>query len=856
MSGRKPELRDADLEALLRRRAARASLSTDDRERVVLAAASVTRRRDPHWHWPRALVPLAAALAVVVVVGSAILGTAQPPPSASPGATLPPGTPAATPALGTTAPATSGPSVSPATSAGATPSTAPGVRSLLYVELQQLLSDVRADGQERTVLADMQIDRKPSQFHDRPDCGGDGGCLIGTMPDADARLVPIFTTKSQRDSWGNNTAPVGGQFAIRLNGDATIDLLGFPWPAATGNVWRAHASLLRGVPQDVLVDGWLTGTAFPCPLAPENDQDTPFWSCANSWITQAPIPAGAPEDDRTFTSADGLPVQPSAYTTFAPDPVGNAIAPSRHGIYLLQHVTSTASWCGPCDAWKVLGRMTEGGLPVAGYSPRPTEPPLAQPSILSADGLRAAIASHKVAGAFTTDVVADLSIDVSQPPEPVERECQDPITRCNVVGTLQGFGPEDGVVVLRNDDYYPDLTFRNGSGPVALRLSTGPIQYLGHVAPASDGLAWSSTDAQAAQDSITPGNVLAVKGWLESVQTISCGPAPPPGPPLLPPFGCAIRDAITPTPVQTTFPMGPNGSQTVEPSEGLLVQMAAYRQFARDPYPALPAVRFGVYVVERVQNVNSNCNECHGWLVVGRLEPEGGSLTTANPRIVSPAELEAELAADRSSMVGRTVIVDGSVSPGEPVCRSGDPCDMGALAGTTEHVVATSANASYLIPGRTTDTEGRLALTVRADGLEWVGRLGYAEDNGVVVPLADLLTRRYVHENKGTLFVVRGWLVDDSGMSRPCPLLPSPVPSGTGGCQNSWITADRTLATDRPLDGALVVQSDAYRRFASDPAITPDSSPSSEPRFGSYLLRLVSNQFGATNWEVVSRLDP
>jgi hypothetical protein len=281
-----------------------------------------------------------------------------------------------------------------------------------------VLSEAHVDGQERVVTAFMQIDGRPSQFKDRA-CGKDGGCLIGTMPDADGTNVPIYTTSDDRDSWGKNTAPIGGTFVVRVSGDASMDLLGFPHSMDSGElVWPAFASTLKNVPQDVLVDGWLTGKEFPCPPGPLENGDSPFFYCNDGWITETPVSTdpNVIVDDGTFLALGGIPVQPSAYDTFAPDPVGghrNAITTPRHGTYFIRHVTTTYSGCNPCDAWNVLGRMTEDGLPVAGLSPVPTVPPLAEPAVLSADELRAEIADHRTGNATTSDVVADVSIDVA-----------------------------------------------------------------------------------------------------------------------------------------------------------------------------------------------------------------------------------------------------------------------------------------------------------------------------------------------------------------------------------------------------------------------------------------------------------
>ena len=127
-----PQLRDADLEALLQRRASHAALSVVDRERIVASAMRSSAQRRARWAWHRSLLPLTAVVTVLLIVGVAVLGNGP-----------------------------FGPSSSPPTASGA-PSTAnpaSDVQVLDLAQLQEAIDASRGDGIERVVIAGATVDR-------------------------------------------------------------------------------------------------------------------------------------------------------------------------------------------------------------------------------------------------------------------------------------------------------------------------------------------------------------------------------------------------------------------------------------------------------------------------------------------------------------------------------------------------------------------------------------------------------------------------------------------------------------------------------------------------------------------------
>jgi hypothetical protein len=210
--------------------------------------------------------------------------------------------------------------------------------------------------------------------------------------------------------------------------------------------------------------------------------------------------------------------------------------------------------------------------------------------------------------AVVADVTVNQDVAFAGPICLADTPCSRPL------GVIDGL---DGVVVwLTGDDPYPELTKSDLSRPLALRIQSGSgVTLLGHaVAPRVDSLIWGVAAASGQVASTPLGGVLAVEGWLTTFSS-TCGPAPQPGPPIAPPFNCAIADVIAPEPGEAPHVAGWTSGPTA-----LRVQKGAYNEFASNPDRIGPEPwRFGVYLVEHVANRNANCRGCDAWLLVGRL---------------------------------------------------------------------------------------------------------------------------------------------------------------------------------------------------------------------------------------------
>jgi hypothetical protein len=500
--------------------------------------------------------------------------------------------------------------------------------------------------------------------------------------------------------------------------------------------------------------------------------------------------------------------------------------------------------------------------------------------VLTAADLRAAIAAQRAGGLAPQDVVADVTIDPSRQTAPLSRECVPP-GQCLVIGTLEGFDDPNGTVAVRQEDRIlpPATDPADLQAPVALRLSgQGPIEYLGHVRFTSGGSpTWSVAETLAATATAPDGQVVGVDGWLEGATTFTCGPAPEPGPAIPAPFDCAVRDYITAEPV--TLVSGSGNSEGVEswsmsaPSDGVAVQRNAYGEYA--PNPSISNMneesRRAIYLLRMVVHDAVNCSGCRGWLVVGRLDAAPmKSASPTGPVVRSAAELALLLGKDRVSWIGKTVLVDGKVLPGTAQnCPQTGDCHIGTLEGTNETVVASAYTASMLPQGAGFDTDGVLAVTVRQDGLEYLGYMGYNTDNTFAFQPSQLASPDELNHVSLLTVVVNGWLVD-SGSAIRCPQTVVPLPPADTPfttCPWAWVTAGDVqpvtstasgLAVTPPV-AAVQVQPNAYEEFAPDPA-APADGIGHVPRAGTYLLRLVQDpRPGAspqTGWQVVARLDP
>ena len=184
-------------------------------------------------------------------------------------------------------------------------------------------------------------------------------------------------------------------------------------------------------------------------------------------------------------------------------------------------------------------------------------------------------------------------------------------------------------------------------------------------------------------------------------------------------------------------------------------------------------------------------------------------------------------------------------------------------------MVASAYTVSMLTGDSGFETEGVLAVTVRQDGLAYLGYMGYNTDNSFAFQPSQLASPDELNHVSLLTVVVNGWLVDSGAAIRcPAPIVPLP-PTDTPfmTCPWAWVTASDVQPVTStasglgvtPPGGAVQVQPNAYAEFAPDPA-TPADGIGHVPRAGTYLLRLVQDpRPGAnpqTGWQVVARLDP
>ncbi len=352
-----------------------------------------------------------------------------------------------------------------------------------------------------------------------------------------------------------------------------------------------------------------------------------------------------------------------------------------------------------------------------------------------------------------------------------------------------------------------------------------------------------------------------------------CGPGPMPGPPVPPPFDCHVVPMLMTDPVKPV-PRSGNGVGVTFPAGSVPVQLGAYEEFAPDPAfdGTNQEPRRALYLVRMVVDDAVNCPDCRGWLVVGRLDPTPSPSASPTPlpaaMVRSADELETLLDADRASWVGRAVLVDGHVVTGSDAapCKGSQPCSLGTLEGTAEQVVASRYTKSQLLPDTDYPTNGVMAMLVRKDGLEYLGWMGYNDDNTFNFTVDELRDPQHMARGPETV-IVSGWLIDTPGAE--CPAHPTTAPPNTPfvNCPWAWLTADEEQPVSATSNGttisppphAIAVQPGAYAEFAPDPqAEMPGLSDA--PRQGTYLVRLVSwpvsSERPARGWQVVGRLDP
>jgi hypothetical protein len=183
-------------------------------------------------------------------------------------------------------------------------------------------------------------------------------------------------------------------------------------------------------------------------------------------------------------------------------------------------------------------------------------------------------------------------------------------------------------------------------------------------------------------------------------------------------------------------------------------------------------------------------------------------------------------------------------------------------------VFASGYTASLLLPDTDFPTNGLISLLVQAEGLEYLGYMGYNSDNTLLYRVGDLPTMELAPRGPMTA-VVSGWLIDSGAPLRCAPPSSPPPPADTPfeNCPLAWLTSDEVQPVSVTDDSrsvndppnAVRVQPEAYMDFAPDPAFEANRV-AHVPRYGTYLVRLVANPPTAADpergWQVVARLAP
>jgi hypothetical protein len=368
-----------------------------------------------------------------------------------------------------------------------------------------------------------------------------------------------------------------------------------------------------------------------------------------------------------------------------------------------------------------------------------------------------------------------------------------------------------------------------------------------------------------------PMTTFIVSGWLGTSGALPCPSVPGSPPPADTPFGSGCPYSWLAS------------TSSARPADSVAVQYAAYDDFVRTAGGSGGPVQ-GTFLVRLVVDTRQGIDGPRGWQVVARLD--AGSTSTAPPSATPPlnagvhvytaAELDSILASDRKTLEGKVALVAGTMTR-RPI---GDSCDVagapggssrvclfGALDGTSEDVYATSYTASLTVAPPGEALAGTFALRVLPGGLEFRAGMGLGPggvDFTASIPdLVQLAVTKPI-DAVWSGYIVEGWLVATPPLR--CLLeSPAPVPDTPfGNCESAWLlpaaeqittTTGNSMSVVPPQDG-IRVQWSAYADYAPNPSTT--AVP--EPRYGTYLVRLVADTRqgpgGPVGWQVVARLGP
>ncbi|HEU4573343.1 MAG TPA: hypothetical protein VFR93_11705 [Candidatus Limnocylindrales bacterium] len=830
---------EEELVELLERRAGRTKVDPALIDRVA-AAASLENRVGSSRTWPawrsigrarRTAGALLAAVAVVSLVGAALFvgGGQRPAATASP-------------------------------SQSATTQTVTGYR-FTSVDFLRYLREQPDAFVGHTVLVDGTLgDIMASCVRAAFDCPPQAfGNAAGP---SDPLVLPI--DQAARDSVREGAS---GTFAIQVRSASDLRLLGRVQAASSGDAWQPSALRDRAAagPELYLVDGYLGGVNEGCPLFLPNG---PSW-CPTAWISDTPdasggprsVPSGALRIPADLPLSGGVPVRhPQVQVLLRSFPSTSCAA------------DPTCAAAGAANAWETVSTVEPVTVDVSA-SPARSDATGVQPTVLDAASLPDVLPNVPVG---STILVHGRLVDTSGKSCAGGRNC-----------SVAGFESiVDKVGVLAGGDM-PTLPV---SGTFAVSVvDAAHVRYVDAIVLNGDHIAWHPLEL--GRYGPPSGTAYVVAGWLvpghraaaacpggSSQKTVEiCSGRPP----QLVEDEAAARTVLGGQKVESlllrSVADGISGAAAADARQGFFVVRASTKtcndlggQQVPDCFiPPNPGV--DLFVDARLDPVAPVATPSPSRPASPSIGPSPTGPPSATPAPPSPAvsqlvdRLPADallhyLDADPRPFVGRTVLVDGTLSVVPvpcPTSASGPasgPCPPFAFgsSGADGPLVypATAAAASELASGRVTGT-----FAIRIDSakrLVDLGRVTLSADGDPWQPTE----LRQLAPAMG-LYVVDGYL-DRSSSTYFCAWQPADRPAW---CPPAWISDH---AGSSPPSG-VTIPDDAIQIPAGAGGAGGNTGL---PRHGLYLLAPApTNLCGApgtssgdctpwSRWTVAGRIDP
>jgi hypothetical protein len=348
---------------------------------------------------------------------------------------------------------------------------------------------------------------------------------------------------------------------------------------------------------------------------------------------------------------------------------------------------------------------------------------------------------------------------------------------------------------------------------------------------------------------------------------------------------------------------------SLSPPVTIRVQNDAYQDFAPSPSASGPLVQpeqatflvHAIYIPACAPTADCFFPPAnYHWAIVTRLDPwpvaPVGPATSTSPPPLPEAQapvlpltvdqLNVLMATDASSLVGRTLVIKGTVErnqtaiscfgtvgPCAPVVLVGSNPVLGVVSHPNQR--ATPSGGAAWVPDGVRLTGPFAAVLADSHTLDYQGSVLTTDDGGTLLPsqLSNL-----AFGNASAEVLVHGWIAGTMD-PMPCPTDPNVAPSGGPqyGCGRTTILSDDSFQPVSansflmPPNG-IQVQNDAYQEFAPTPGSEPVAAGStprlSHPEQATFLVRLATPaspacssqtnecQITTLRWEIISRLDP